>query len=153
MFEGERSGDPRWASLAQRVRDVATACADGSLERLRVVDGDVEIEVRRGAAAPSARTVATGTDAPAFDPPSRNGDADGRTEPALVRSDVVGILHLARPAVAEGALLDGERELAYIESLGVRNAVSSGGAGRVVGVLVADGEPVDYGQPLFAIER
>jgi hypothetical protein len=89
MFEGERSGEPRWAWLAQRVRDVATACAAGSLERLRVVDGDVEIEVRRGAAAPSARSVAAGTDAPAFEPPSRNGDPDGRAEPALVRSDVV----------------------------------------------------------------
>src|ERR1700722_828596 len=153
MSEGERSGDPRWASLAQRVRDVATACADGSLERLRVVDGDVEIEVRRGGVAPNAAPVATGQDAPAHEPPSRNGDSDRRAEPAFVRSDVVGILHLARPAVAEGAVLEGERELAYIESLGVRNAVSSGGGGRVVGVLVADGEPVDYGQPLFAIER
>jgi len=153
MSEGERSGDPRWASLAQRVREVATACADGSLERLRVVEGDVEIEVRRGGAAQSARPVAAGYDAPAFEQPSRNGDPDHGPEPVFVRSDVVGILHLARPAVAEGAILEGERELAYIESLGVRNAVSSGGAGRVIGVLVADGEPVDYGQPLFAIER
>jgi acetyl-CoA carboxylase biotin carboxyl carrier protein len=70
-----------------------------------------------------------------------------------VLSEVVGVVRLSHPPVAEGSILDGERELAFVESLGVRNPVSSGGSGRVVGILVQDGEPVEYGQPLFAIER
>ncbi|MBV9647818.1 MAG: biotin/lipoyl-binding protein, partial [Candidatus Eremiobacteraeota bacterium] len=44
------------------------------------------------------------------------------------------------------------RELASIESLGVRNPIASRGPGRVVRVFVTDGQPVEYGQPLFAIE-
>jgi acetyl-CoA carboxylase biotin carboxyl carrier protein len=46
-----------------------------------------------------------------------------------------------------------DRELAHVETLGIRNAVRSGGAGRIAVVYVRDGQPVEYGQPLFAIER
>ncbi len=153
MSEGEGAAAPRWADLAQRVRQVATSCAEASLERLRVVDGDVEIEVRCHATArPPAAPESGEVESPA-ELVSLNGEADHRREPAFVHSDVVGIVRLSHPAVAEGSVIDGERELAYVEALGVRNAVSSGGAGRVVGVLVQDGEPVEYGQPLFAIDR
>ncbi|MBD5604890.1 MAG: acetyl-CoA carboxylase biotin carboxyl carrier protein subunit, partial [Candidatus Eremiobacteraeota bacterium] len=58
----------------------------------------------------------------------------------------------SRPTVAEGPVLGEDRELAYVESLGIRNPVRSGGPGRISGVYVNDGEPVGYGQPLFAIE-
>ncbi|GAC1660144.1 MAG: hypothetical protein NVS4B13_07990 [Candidatus Elarobacter sp.] len=71
----------------------------------------------------------------------------------VVASDVVGIVRLVRPAIAEGQELDGDRELAYIETLGIRNPVRSRGGGRVSTVFVHEGQPVEYGQPLFAIER
>ena len=66
---------------------------------------------------------------------------------------MVGIVRFLRPPVAEGQELDGDRELAYVETLGIRNPVRSRGAGRVSAVFVTDGQPVEYGQPLFAIER
>ena len=46
----------------------------------------------------------------------------------------------------------GDRELAYVETLGIRNPVRSGGSGRVADVFVSDGEAVEYGQALFSIE-
>jgi biotin carboxyl carrier protein len=49
--------------------------------------------------------------------------------------------------------LEGDRELAFVETLGIRNAVRSRGPGRVAMIYVTDGQPVEYGQPLFAIER
>jgi biotin carboxyl carrier protein len=58
-----------------------------------------------------------------------------------------------RPAVTEGMALEADRELAFVETLGIRNAVRSRGAGRVAMIYVTDGQPVEYGQPLFAIER
>jgi len=71
----------------------------------------------------------------------------------VVVSDVVGVVRLLRPLVAEGQALEGDRELAYVESLGIRNPVRSRGGGRVTAVFVTEGQPVEYGQPLFAIER
>jgi biotin carboxyl carrier protein len=71
----------------------------------------------------------------------------------VVASDVVGIVRLARPAIFEGQELDEDRELAYVETLGIRNPVRSRGSGRVVAVFVTEGQPVEYGQALFAIDR
>jgi acetyl-CoA carboxylase biotin carboxyl carrier protein len=49
-------------------------------------------------------------------------------------------------------LVGEDRELAYVEALGIRNPVRSGGAGRVCDIFVKDGQAVEYGQPLFSIE-
>jgi acetyl-CoA carboxylase biotin carboxyl carrier protein len=78
-------------------------------------------------------------------PPERRAD--------IVSSDVVGIVRLGRPPFAEGQVLDGDRELAYVETLGIRNPVRSRGGGLIVAVFVTEAQPVEFGQPLFAIER
>jgi biotin carboxyl carrier protein len=44
------------------------------------------------------------------------------------------------------------RELAYVESLGIRNPIRVVAPSRVTAVLVSDGQPVEYAQPLFAVE-
>ncbi len=131
--------------IAARARALAGALKEAGFAGLRVRDGDVEFELRRaprpGAPIPAAVPAAE----PADTPTSRRDD--------LVTSDVVGVVRLTRPVVVEGADLDGDRELAYVETLGIRNPVRSRGSGRISAVFVTEGQPVEYGQPLFAIER
>jgi 2-amino-4-hydroxy-6-hydroxymethyldihydropteridine diphosphokinase len=140
-----------WDEVARRVREVAGVCVAEGLSRLRVAEDDLEIEVTRSgvhAAPPAAtpeRSVAEAV-------PSGNGVAPHALEPLVVRSDVVGIVRLTHPAVVPGTVVAQDRELAYVESLGIRNPVP-GAPGRVSRVFVNDGQPVEYGQPLFAIER
>jgi len=150
---GSGSNAPRvdWDLTLERVRQAAEFCASSGLVRYRVEEGDLEIEVRRRAATPSAQPVAVAEPAP-LAVPSPNGSATHSRPPAVVKAEFVGILRLARPAVAEGSIVSDDRELAYVESLGVRNPVRSGAAGRVVAVHVDDGEPVEFGQPLFSID-
>ena len=91
---------------------------------------------------------------PAAPAPRRRGPAAPAERRAdLIASDVVGVLRHVRPPVAEGQDLDADRELASVETLGIRNPVRSRGGGRIVAVFVTEGQPVEYGQPLFAIER
>jgi acetyl-CoA carboxylase biotin carboxyl carrier protein len=130
-------------TIAERVRPLAQAFSDGSLTRLTVRDGEFEVEFRRAPASVAARAAAA---AKAAEPvAARPVDA--------ILSDVVGIVRFLRPAVTEGMSLDADRELAFVETLGIRNAVRSRGAGKVAMIYVTDGQPVEYGQPLFAIER
>ncbi|MDB5070121.1 MAG: accB [Candidatus Eremiobacteraeota bacterium] len=133
--------------IAARTRALAGALAEAGFARLRVRDGETEIELRRAPRAPAAAAGAPAAvpEAVVEKPPQRPAD--------LVASEVVGIVRLLRPAVAEGQDLDGDRELAYVETLGIRNAVHSRGGGRISAVFVHEGQPVEYGQPLFAIER
>jgi biotin carboxyl carrier protein len=143
-----------WDETLERVRSAAEFCASAGLARVRVDDERLAIEVRRSVRA-HVRVAATNG-------ASENGSAshahqNGVTpldEPpaAVLRAEFVGIVRLSRPSVAAGTVLAEDRELAYVESLGIRNPVRSGGAGRIAAVYVKDGEAVGYGQPLFAIE-
>ena len=133
--------------IATRARALAGALAQSGFARLRVRDGETEIELRRAVrVAPAGLPAAVAAaEAAVENVPERRAD--------MVASDVVGIIRFLRPAVLEGTEVDVDRELAYVETLGIRNPVRSRGAGRVSAVFVTDGQPVEYGQPLFAIER
>lgn len=68
-------------------------------------------------------------------------------------ADLVGIVRLSRPTTVVGETLAGDRELAFVEALGIRNPVRSRGAGRIVAIPIRDGQVVEYGQTLFEIDR
>ncbi len=70
-----------------------------------------------------------------------------------IKADLVGIFRLSRPTPVEGELLDADRELAFVEALGMRNPVRSLGGGRIVSIAAEDGAAVEYGQPLFLVAR
>ena len=44
----------------------------------------------------------------------------------MLRSDLVGIVRLARPLVPVGASVEGDEDLAFVESLGIRTPVRAG---------------------------
>jgi acetyl-CoA carboxylase biotin carboxyl carrier protein len=132
--------------IAARARALAGALAAAGFARLRVRDGETEIEVRRASHSAPVRASQAAPAEPAARPVAER-TAD------VVSSDVVGIVRLARPAIVEGQELDEDRELAFVETLGIRNPVRSRGTGRVIAVFVTEGQPVEYGQALFAIAR
>jgi biotin carboxyl carrier protein len=130
--------------LAQRVRTLAELLAEADLLRIRIERDADCVEVGRR----SLRAAA----AEALSPEGRIPEAPPVKADAIT-ADLVGIFHLSRPAPAEGEVLEADRELAYIEALGIRNPVRSRGAGRILAVKRADGEPVEYGSVLFEIDR
>lgn len=132
------------AELVSRVRELAQAFLETDLVRLRIEDdGEDAIEFRRRPKpVPSAQ-------------PSQP-QASSSPEPAnlhRIKADLVGVFRFSRPTVTEGDVLDGDRELAYVDALGIRNPVRSLGGGRIASVLCQDGQPVEYGQVLFEIDR
>ena len=129
-------------TIAARVRPLAEAFHDGGYARLNVRDGEFEVEFRRSPAPPPVAAAPAESAAP----------AELRPHDAIV-ADVVGIIRYLHPPLAEGMMVDGDRDLAYVETLGIRNPVRSRGPGRIASVYVTDGQPVEYGQPIVTIER
>lgn len=129
-------------TVASRVRPLAEAMRSGDLIRLSVREGDLEIELKR-----QPRPVAASAA-----PPTEASDGPEATY-EIVAADQVGIVRFTRPTAIEGTVLDNDREIAYVEALGIRNPVRSKGAGRIASVFVSDGQAVEYGQPLFALDR
>ena len=58
----------------------------------------------------------------------------------------------ADPYVREGDAIKEGQVLCIIEAMKLMNEIESKVAGRVIRVLAENGQPVEYGQPLFLIE-
>lgn len=149
LDEGESTPlmSPPPGELTARIRRLVEVLDETGLIRLRITDrDDNSVELRRALRPPTrALGDSHSTNGTVEAPPKRPAD--------VIKSDLVGIAHFGRPAPAEGATIEGDRELAYVEALGIRNPVRSHGSGRIAGVLVRDGQAVEYGQPLFEIDR
>ncbi len=132
-------------SIAARVRRLVESFVETDLIRVRISrDGD-HIELGRPARRVDHAEMAEAVALAAEVIPARNLDT--------IKADLVGIFRLSKPAPLDGDLLESDRELAYVEALGIRNPVRSRGAGRIVAILCKDGDAVDYGRPLFELDR
>lgn len=87
-------------------------------------------------------------------------DAAPALDPAIqvVESPMVGTFYRqpspdSDPFVDIGATVTPESTLAIIEAMKVMNEINAEMSGEVVEILVANGESVEYGQPLFHIRK
>jgi len=136
--------------------------------------GDVKVRIKRGAetaapvithavpmaAMPMATTPpaqATHTPAaPAPSPASAPPPAAAEEELHTVKSPIVGTFYEAPgpgalPFVKPGDQVAAGQVLCIIEAMKLMNEIEADASGEVVKVLVNNGQPVEYGQPLFAI--
>jgi 2-amino-4-hydroxy-6-hydroxymethyldihydropteridine diphosphokinase len=128
---------------SERVRALARFLGTTDAVRVRIQRGDDVVEVAAG-----ARRVV-----PARHPGERSPGDGAHERVDAIKADLVGIFRLGRPAPAQGEVFDGDRELGYIEALGIRTPIHSMGPGRLLSVAANDGAPVEYGQPLFLVGR
>ena len=135
--------------------------------------GDVKVRIKRGqdvhvvaasapvvtaphAAVASVVPVAAPTAPPA--PGSAAPAAPAAEEEALhaVKSPIVGTFYEAPspgspPFVKVGDHVNLGQVLCIVEAMKLMNEIEADAAGEIVKVLVSNGQPVEYGQPLFAI--
>jgi acetyl-CoA carboxylase biotin carboxyl carrier protein len=85
------------------------------------------------------------------------GDAPAEEEALhIVKSPIVGTFYeSSSPGAAAFVKIGDEVEngqvLCIVEAMKLMNEIESDGAGEVVKRLVTNGQPVEYGQPLFAL--
>ena|SRR3990167_1039115 len=74
-----------------------------------------------------------------------------------IKSPMVGTFYRAAkptelPFVSEGDQVEAGQILCIIEAMKVMNEIKSGKKGRIVKILVENGHPTEFGQPLFVVE-
>ena len=127
------------------------------------VDADgAKVKLKKTGSAGYTHSVLTPAPAPApASPAPQAGSAAAAPEldpPGTVRvtSPMVGTFYRApKPDADPFVEIDDEVEedssLCIIEAMKVMNEIKSDHKGRIVKILVENGEPVEYGQPLFVI--
>ncbi len=106
-------------------------------------------------AAPAA-AAGTGAGASAEAPPAMSPQAADEIELAVVKSPIVGTFYRSSepsaPAFVEvGATVKKGQVLCIIEAMKLMNEIDSEYDGEIVNVYVENGQPVQYGERLFAI--
>jgi len=101
----------------------------------------------RAVEAPVVVTTATPTPAP----------IDPAQHPGLVASQMVGTAYRgpepgARPFVEVGSQVKVGETLLIIEAMKTMNQIPAPRSGTVIQILIEDGQPVEYGEPLMIIE-
>ena len=76
----------------------------------------------------------------------------------IIQSPIVGTFYEAsapgaEPYIKVGDQVDSGQVVCIVEAMKLMNEIESDVAGEVVKRMVASGQPVEYGQPLFAIRR
>lgn len=89
--------------------------------------------------------------------PSPPEPADNETKGHTISSPMVGTFYRAasptsKAFVEEGQMVNEGDTLCIIEAMKILNQITADKAGIVAKVLVDNGAPVEYGQPLFVIE-
>jgi acetyl-CoA carboxylase biotin carboxyl carrier protein len=147
----------------RKVRKFIELMNEHDLTEIDLRQGDQRIRLRRG---PETVTVATAPAMPASaaafsggqGAPSKDATASADEGNAvLIRSPMVGTFYSAAnpespPFVKIGDQVGPETTVCIVEAMKVFNEIPAECSGRIVAMLVQNGDPVEFGQPLFRVE-
>ncbi len=140
------------------IRVLAEILADTGLTEIEVSDGESRIRVARmpgpvmtAAPSPVAMTYAPPALEPTAPPPLTIDPANTITSP------MVGVVYLAPepgqpPFATLGQAVTAGQTVLLIEAMKTFNQIKAPKAGTVTRILVASGQPVEYGEVLLVIE-
>lgn len=147
----------------RKIKKLIELLEESSLTEMEIVEGEESVRLMRGGQAqamtyvapPVAAPPAVAAPAPAAAEPPK-ADDDGIPEGELALSPMVGTFFAASGPGAEPFVSLGQRvgvgdTLCIIEAMKMFNQIEADVAGTVVAILVENGQPVEYDQPLFVI--
>ena len=147
------------------IRELINLAAETGIAELEVQRGENRVRIRRAAfAAPQEFVMAPpAPPVPATPPPSpseapKDKDRDQPADPnlTLVKAPIVGTFYEAAspgvpPFVRVGERVQPGKVLCIIESMKLMNEIEAETSGIIESKLVLNGQPVEYGEALFAI--
>jgi oxaloacetate decarboxylase alpha subunit len=139
---------------ADRVKDILGMIEESEVDEVVIEEGDIKITVRKAGVEPVAVAVPAATPQAA---PVTAAAADGANGYHLVKSKWVATFYRSpspqTPSFVEvGDEVEAGQTLCILEMMKMMNELTADVAGVIREILVENGETVQYGQPLFAIE-
>ena len=159
-----KEGQPRGVDLAEVERLLAFMEKHG-LEEFEYERDGVRVRLKKPSthsqavfrALPAHEAPAMGTHSAAHSAGSHEPAAAAATENLhIIKSPIVGTFYSsaspeADPFVKAGAKVDSGQVLCIIEAMKLMNEIEADVAGEIVQIFVENGQPVEYGEPLFGI--
>jgi len=137
----------------EMLRELAQLLDETGLTEIEIEQNDIRVRVAKG-----GQMIAANVPAPA---PVAAPVAEASLEPAAsvdaVKSPMVGTVYLAPAPGAANFISIGKTvakgdSLLIVEAMKTMNQIASTKSGKVTAILVEDGQPVEYDEPLVVIE-
>jgi acetyl-CoA carboxylase biotin carboxyl carrier protein len=165
----DRSADSFANPELKQIEQLLQFMTEHNLEEFEYSRGDLRIRLRKpstGVVLQQSRSeyapeiIVSGAQGVSASPSAQAsaGGADGRSSEDLhlIKSPIVGTFYGAPSPGAEafvkvGSQVEAGQTLCIVEAMKLMNEIESDASGEVVRVYVENGQPVEYGQPLFGI--
>jgi acetyl-CoA carboxylase biotin carboxyl carrier protein len=139
------------------IRDLALLLDETNLTEIEIERSGLRVRVARTV------SIAASMPAPAAVAPAAGAAAapatiaDVSKHPGMVPSPMVGTVYMAsepgaKPFIDVGSRVSVGETLFIVEAMKTMNQIPSPRAGTVTQILVEDGQPVEFGEPLVIIE-
>jgi acetyl-CoA carboxylase biotin carboxyl carrier protein len=147
----------------RKLKKLIDLVEESGIAELEITEGEEKVKIVKGggvsltpaASAPPPSTVAA--PAPEAKPSAAApGAAETSPEGHVVKSPMVGTFYRAaspdaKPFVEVGEVVKEGQTICIVEAMKLMNEIEADASGTVKAVLVENGQPVEYGQPLFVI--
>jgi acetyl-CoA carboxylase biotin carboxyl carrier protein len=145
----------------ERIRRLVELMKEHDMSEIDLRDGETRIQIRRGGeavitAAP-ARAVAPAPATPVADAPAAAPLKAADENIVVIKSPMVGTFYTAPdpdspPYVKVGDHVGPETTVCIVEAMKVFNQIPAEVSGKIVAVLIENGQPVEFGQPLYKVD-
>lgn len=149
------------------VRDLAKILRDTELSEIEVEHGELKLRIARQiqaapvmqASVPVAAAPVAAAPAPVAAPPETPAPQDATdmsAHPGVVTSPMVGTVYLRSNPDADAFAKVGDTvkqgdTILLVEAMKTFNPITAEKGGKIAEILVEDGQPVEYGEPLFIL--
>jgi acetyl-CoA carboxylase biotin carboxyl carrier protein len=139
------------------IRELALLLDETNLTEIEIERAGMRVRVARNISIAAAMPAGLPSAAPAAAIAAPTAVADVAKHPGMVPSPMVGTAYWAsepgaKPFIEVGSKVSVGQTLLIIEAMKTMNQIPSTRAGTVTQILVEDGQPVEFGEPLVIIE-
>jgi acetyl-CoA carboxylase biotin carboxyl carrier protein len=149
--------DKRSTADEELIRRLAELLSETGLTEIEIERNNIRVRVARAAPTLMATAPAPMVPAPAAAAGGETAPAQPAIHPGTVHSPMVGTAYLspepgAPPFVNVGDQVAAGDSLLIVEAMKTMNQIPAPRAGTVTQILIADGQPVEYDEPLVVLE-
>jgi acetyl-CoA carboxylase biotin carboxyl carrier protein len=148
----------------RKVKKLIELLEESDVAEIEIHEGEESVRISRNSSTPAPMVAPAVTPvavpqpvAPTPAPAASEAETPDEIQGHAVRSPMVGTFYRSpspgsKPFVEEGQQVSAGDTLCIIEAMKILNQIESDKAGTIRKILVDNGQPVEYNEPLFIIE-
>lgn len=141
----------------KKLKQIIKLLKDNGLEEIEVEEKDSKIRVKSAVAGTAVALAPATLETTIAEGKSSAVEKKAESKYKIMKSPMVGTFYRSPAPDAENYVEEGQtvkkgQALCIVEAMKLMNEIEAEFEGKIISILVENGQPVEYGEPLFEIE-